>query len=358
VPTPTRAGVLAVLSTAVVAAAMPALIERHQATTGDGGVYVTAASDPSTFVQAPQSYRVLVPALVWLLPGPEEWGFVALTLLGLGGATGLLYVLLARYCAPSEAVVGALLFVASGACASAAENPYLVDPAAFVFLLGALLLLLDERWWWAAAVAATGVLAKESVLFVLLPAAVLLLARRSRLDASRIALFAAPVAVYLLAHKTSLLFQERIEPDLLGTIRSAWETNDEPGHLRTLAKALAYSFAGAWAALALLPRVGRRELVVVSLLVPVGLSLVAASDWTRLLGWAFPAVGLLIARAPLPRVAAVSLLATVAAAAWVLGPTRDFAGKEAVALAVATAGALAILVTVGRRGRGLVDNAR
>jgi hypothetical protein len=353
-----RAGLLAVASTVLIAAAMPALIDRHQAEAGDGGVYVTAASDPATFVQAPQSYRILVPALVWLLPGPEEWGFVALTLLCLGIATALLYVLLARVCEPPGALVGSLLFLASGACALAAENPYLVDPAGFVFLLAALLLLLDERWWWAAAVAATGVLAKESVLFVLVPAAVLLLARRGRIDAARVALFVAPVAVYLLAHKTPLLFQERIEPDLVGTIRSSWRTNADPGHLRVLAKALAYSFAGAWVLPALLPRLGRRELAVASLLVPAWLSLVAASDWTRLLGWAFPAVAVLAARAALPRWAAVALLATVALDAWVLGPGRDWAGKEVVALAVAAAGALAIVVALRPRFRGLVDNAR
>jgi hypothetical protein len=360
VPLLARAGLVGFVSMLPVAAALPFVIEPEQAETGDGGVYVQAADDPTRFVQAPQSYRVLAPTIVWLLPGSEEWGFVALTLVCLGLSSALLYVLLLRFFDPSAATLGVALYVASGACASAAATPYLVDPLGFVFLLGGLLLLLEGRWWWAVAVVSSGVLAKESVLYLLLPAAVLVWIGRRRIGPAQIALFVVPVTVYLLIHRTPLLFHERVEPDLLDTVRSAWHTNDDPGHIRVLAKALAYSFAGAWVLVSLVARLRGPQLAVATLLVPASLSLLAASDWPRLLGWAFPAVALLVARARPGLQSATVLLTTLFVNAWWLGHGRDWEGKDVLAIALMLTGAAAALIALRQedsvRGISRIDS--
>jgi hypothetical protein len=282
-----------VASAVVLAALLPALADRHQATTGDGGFYVRMARDPGLFVDPPWGYRILTPWLAAAVPGSTQLGFDVVTVVSLALTAALLFALLRRTSGEDVAWWGVVFFLVSGAVAGGLSNPYLVDPLAFVFVIGGFTLAFARRWLWLALVLAVGVLAKETTLFVIAVGLVLglRLLPRARLWQLAVVL-AAPIAVYLLLHRTSLVFSEHWEHSYLGEVRRVIPYEREKvGLVRAPIQALLYSFGPLWVGLALgFRHLERRWRVAFPYLVLVLSGLAVGEDWPRLLGYGFPIV--------------------------------------------------------------------
>jgi hypothetical protein len=289
-----RTPVIVFVTTAIVLGALlPALADRHQATTGDGGFYVRMARDPGLFVDPPWGYRILMPWLAAAVPGSTRFGFDLLTVVSLALTAALLHALLWRTLGEDAAWWGLVFFLVSGAVAGGLSNPYLVDPLAFVFVIGGFSLMFCHRWLWLAAALAVGVLAKETTLF-LIPVGLLIGLRcrpQARLWQLAIVV-AAPVTVYLLLHRTSLVFAHRWEHSYLGEVRRVIPYEREKvGLIRAPIQAVLYSFGPLWVALAVgFRHLERRWRLSVGYLVFVLGGLAVGEDWPRLLGYAFPVV--------------------------------------------------------------------
>jgi hypothetical protein len=282
-----------VASAIVLGALLPALADRHQATTGDGGFYVRMARDPGLFVDPPWGYRILMPWLAAAVPGSTQFGFDLLTVVSLALTAALLFALLRRTSGEHVAWWGVVFFLVSGAVAGGLSNPYLVDPLAFVFVIGGFTLIFARRWLWLAALLAVGVLAKETTLF-LIPVGLLIGLRfrpRPRLWELAVVV-AAPITVYLLLHRTSLVFSTHWEHSYLGEVRRVIPYEREKvGLIRAPIQAVLYSFGPLWVAFTLgFRHLERRWRLSALYLVFVLSGLAVGEDWPRLLGYAFPVV--------------------------------------------------------------------
>jgi hypothetical protein len=280
-------------SAVLLGACLPALVDRHQASTGDGGYYVQMAHHPGVYYTDPWGYRILMPWLVSALPGSVELGFEVVTVLSLALTATLLFVLIRQTLGEDSAWWGAVFFLVSGASVRALTNPYLVDALAFFFLIAAFALAFSRRWLPLAAVIGAGVLAKETLLFVIGPALLVGVRCRPRARIWQLApLVVVPIVVYYLVHRTSLVFSERGHHSYFADIPGVipYEIR-EVGLVRAPIQALLYSFGPLWVTVALGYRYleGRWRAAAPYLILAVG-TLAIAEDWPRLLGYGFPIV--------------------------------------------------------------------
>jgi hypothetical protein len=334
----------------LLAALLPLFADRHQATTGDGGFYVRMARDPGTFVDPPWGYRILMPWLVAALPGSTELGFAAVTVVTVSAAAALLFALVRRTLGATPAWWSVAFFLVSGATAGALGNPYLVDPLAFLFVIAGFLLAFTRHWIWLALLLAVGVLAKETVLFVV---GVALLVGLWTVPRARLwqlaAVIAAPVAVYLLLHKTPLVFSHRWEHSYLGEVRRIipYERR-QVGLVRAPVQAVLYSFGPLWVALvAGYKHLERRwRLSTLPWLALVLSGLAVGEDWPRLLGYAFPVVIAAAVSLPLSHARRVLIAATMLLDTAVFESLPSSAAKQVALIAAFAVGAAAV-VTAG-----------
>jgi len=183
-------------------------IEGVGKTGGDADKYLAMTAEPGTFSLAPWGFRIGTPFLAWLLPlepAPALW---VVNTVFLAAAVAGLFWLVAGITGLSQAAFVALLFLVSPAVVRTAENPLLVDPSYYLFLVVCLALTLRHRWWWLAAALAASVFFKESVL-LLVPSLglIALWSRSARSSWAQVGLvLAAPAVVYTLIHWTPLLW--------------------------------------------------------------------------------------------------------------------------------------------------------
>jgi hypothetical protein len=331
---------------ALLAGVLPALADRHQAMTGDGGLYVRMAEHPGRFVDQTLGYRIMMPWLVSVLPGSTPLGFEIVTVLSLALAAAMLFALLRQTQGDDAAWWGVVFFLVSGAVVGALRDPYLVDPLAFAFVIGAFTLAFARRWIWLAVVFAAGVLAKETLLFVLAPALLLGFRCGPRPRLWRLGLVvAAPISVYLLLHRTSVVFSERVDHSYLADIPHVIPyERKQVGLVRAPIQAVLYSFGPLWLAVV----VGYRHLEsrwrVAYPYLPLAAvgSLAVAGDWPRLLGYTFPIVIAAAAAMPLAPDRRVLLTTAVLLDTAVFEALPSSVTKEALLLAAFLVGVIAI----------------
>jgi hypothetical protein len=343
----TRPLVVFVAVATLLAGLLPALADQHQATTGDGRFYVRMAEHPGTFADPTLGYRIMMPWLVSVLPGSTELGFEIVTVLSLALTAAMLFALLRRTQGDEAAWWGVVFFLVSGTVVRAIRDPYLVDALAFAFLIGAFTLAFARRWLSLAVALAGGVLAKETVLFVLPPSLLLGLRRGPRARLWRLAVVvAAPISVYLLIHRTSLVFSKRGHHSYLADIPHVIPYEREKvGLVRAPIQAVLYSFGPLWLAVA----AGYRHLesrwraTFPYLPLAVVGSLAVAGDWPRLLGYAFPIVIAAAAALPISNTRRTVLATTVLLDTAVFEALPSSAVKQAALLVAFAVGVLAIV---------------
>jgi hypothetical protein len=331
---------------ALLAAVLPTLADRHQAITGDGGLYVRMSEHPGRLADPTLGFRIMMPWLVSVLPGSTELGFEIVTVLSLAITAAVLFTLLRQTLGDEAACWGVVFFLVSGAVVRALRDPYLVDALAFAFVIGAFTLAFARCWLWLALVLAAGVLAKETLLFVLVPA--VLLGLRGRPNArvwQLVVVVAAPISVYLLLHRTSLIFSEPGNHSYLADIPHVIPYEREKvGLVRAPIQAVLYSFGPLWLVVA----VGYRRLEarwrVAFPYLPVAVvgSLAVAGDWPRLLGYAFPIVIAAAVAMPLAPARRLLLAAAVLLDTAVFEALPSSVMKEVLLLAAFLVGVIAV----------------
>jgi hypothetical protein len=253
---------------------------------GDAPFYVALWSDPRQPVAPPYVYRVLTPMLVRLTGLDAFWGFAIVSIVGLALTATLLWAVVLRDHAPSNAWLALGLFVLSPAAVFSVADHYRIDAVTYAFLAGVLLLLQRNRLTLAAIVCVCGLLAKESALFA--GPIVLLLAWRVRAWAAMAVLLIGAPVLYFVIHRTNLIAHggEREFPYFtssnLGTVVA-----NQGGVVRAMLVAVVVGF-GPLAVAAVLgwPAAGRLEQLWALLLIPFVLSVVIAGDWIRMLAYA------------------------------------------------------------------------
>lgn len=131
--------------------------------------YYLLASAPAECDIAPFCWRVLVPTLARYVPGSIQFGFITVTFASLV-LVGIVLFAVARQFdfSPETAVVGVFMFYyLNNAADYLTGNFWLVDGAAFFFILLAIYAVLTDRDILFVASLTIGVLAKEAVLFAL-----------------------------------------------------------------------------------------------------------------------------------------------------------------------------------------------
>ncbi len=249
---------------------------------------------------APYAYRVLTPAIVGFLPLPSSDGFL---LVAFTATLGTLLIMRSLFLdlgvSRAAATVTAVFLCFSYPVANYLVHWERIDPLAnFAFALS-LLLILRRRFVPATLVMAAGVLAKETLLF-LLP---ILLWHRIRGDLwnprayARAALLCAPPILVWLGVRAAVeidpdSFVVEEPEDLALVLQSAWEYNVEQfGLAKRLFRELTKSYGWFWALAAAGLLIDRRLRLESLYLVAVGFLLCGfATDWARMLGTGFPGV--------------------------------------------------------------------
>lgn len=130
----------------------------------DARVYQAMAEAPAVFTLPPWGFRVLVPALVHVVPGPAgPLAFQWVARAGLLASALLLFLWLRRLGhAPWAAALAVLVFGLTPPVAEAAQSPFLAEPVLVALLLAFLWALeADVPLGWLAALGVAGVLGKE-----------------------------------------------------------------------------------------------------------------------------------------------------------------------------------------------------
>lgn len=144
------------------------VIARTDVIQKDAAIYLAMARDPWIFTAGPHGYRLLTPLLVHLLPVDPLVGFSIVTLVSLVLTIPLLQRYLRAFgLTRTGAALGISLFLCSGGIVIALQNPLLVDPLTWLFLVLALLGVVMHNPGLFAVSVAVGTLNKETMLFVL-----------------------------------------------------------------------------------------------------------------------------------------------------------------------------------------------
>ncbi len=295
---PSRTETAAALGVFVLAMAAVFALGSHDCLTGDTIYY--RAMIRGEAAPAPFAYRVLTPAIVAALPLPSSDGFLLVAFTATLG-TLLIMRALFRHLGVSRAASNATTVFL---CFSYPVANYLVhweriDPLAnFAFAL-ALLLILRRRPVAAALVMTAGILAKETLLF-LVP--ILFWHRiRSRLGEPRAYAHAAVLCALPILTATGVRAVVDVAPesftvdspeDLALVWQTAWEYNVEQfGLAKRVVRELTKSYGFFWAFAACGLLLDRRLRLESLYLVAIGFLLCGfATDWARMLGTGFPGV--------------------------------------------------------------------
>lgn len=321
---------------------------------GDALFYMEMARRPFTVTAAPFCYRVLSPLIVWLLPLGVSPGFLILTFAGLAATAATLYVYLREFYAHQRALFGVGLFLFSPCVTWNLQNPYLVDPLSYFFIVLAFLLLRREKWLGLTLALAVGVLAKETVLFVLVfIAAVAIFKYRLRPLSRWAMIFICPCLVYAAVRYAPLLWGAA--PPAYSYLSEhnlyiVWRKRDELAKI--VISTFLYSFGVCWL---LLPWALRRAERFIQLsavfLIPVFLSVVIVTDWIRILAYAFPVVIAAVCAIRWRAVPAAIFVALYGVTTVVMFPLPPSSSKYLSTSVLIIVG-VALAVIEFRRGRG------
>jgi hypothetical protein len=281
------------LACTAIAGGADAVLRHESGIGGDEPFYVRMATSPGAPHSFPYAYRVAVPWLVHLLPGPQVVAFQALALLGIGAAAGVLYALLRRFDVGDR--LGAAL------CVGFAISPPLlvvllrhgriIDPETVLVMMLGTLFIVRRRTVALTCTLAVGVAVKETSLF-LIPFAYAVWARRlvdrrALLDVMRVS--AAPVGIYLVLRSAVAAVGSAYTPEIHGSFLQARVDVVRRVFTGVELRRLAYTYGPIWAIAPLaLPTVqfARRSLVLVAICV---LAMTVSFDGERVIFLAAPA---------------------------------------------------------------------
>ncbi len=282
----------------VLAMAAVLVLGYHDCLTGDTIHYRAMIRGEATI--APFAYRVLTPAIVAALPLPSSGGFLLVALTATLGTLLVMRALFRHLGVSAAAATATAIFL----CFSYPVANYIVhweriDPLAnFAFALS-LLLILRRQLIPAAAIMAVGVLAKETLLFlvpVLLWHRIKGEPREPRAYASAAVLCSLPILAWVGVRATVDTapgsFAIESPQDLASVSQAAWEYNVEQfGFTKRVARELTKSYGFFWAFAAFGLLIDRRLRLESLYLVAVGFFLCGfATDWARMLGTGFPGI--------------------------------------------------------------------
>jgi hypothetical protein len=272
----------------------------------DGSIYREVAEDPGVFHQAPFSFRLLTPWLVRILPVSTRDGFVLATVLGVAGTAAILYLYVRTFERQAAALRAVVYFGLAGGVLLLFIDPWLVDASTMFLSMLTFLLVRRSHMWLAAVTATAAVVNHEYLLLVLVPLAIAYLAGNRRgIDARVVPFIALPILAYVLIRYTPLVY------DSIPSYTAAWDTENivatydlrltlDGGLGNAVLFSTAASFGGVWILAAVGFHGASRFMRATALLIPLVVILpVFATDWDRMLTFAFPVVLPLAARVPL-----------------------------------------------------------
>ncbi len=285
----------------------------------DARYYVSMAQHPFHFTVAPWGFRILTPILVWLIHAPAVYGFAAVNVISLAATAAMLYAYLLEFYEPRVAMFGVALFAVSPAVLI--EMKWVVDVDAFLFAMVMLAFLALARRQWALLGAAMvlGVLDKETMLFVLLPLAVVGYSEYRFAPRRRwMALLGLPVLIYVLVHYTPLVFRPvpgTYDYFSISNLRFVFHEQQQlagGGAGYSFFWSMVDTFGALWIlAMLFVRRADRRIRHTIVFLVPVLASVLLADNWSRVLALAFVVIIPLVCAAGLSRpIAAAGLMFT------------------------------------------------
>ena len=175
----------------------------------DAAVYVDMAANLRQFTTPPLGFRLMAPWLVHLLGWAPLAGFALVNTVALLLTAVLVARSVTRLGAPPGAAwMAGALFLVSPATGMALTNPCLVDPLAHAFTAAGLLAIVEGRRVVTALVIAVGVFARESVLFLILPAVASAWVTRpdTRTFARGLPWLGLPLASFALLHTPGVFF--------------------------------------------------------------------------------------------------------------------------------------------------------
>ena len=323
---------------------------------GDSSWYLAVARDPFVFQEAPYSFRVLTPLIVGAFPflAPEK-AFAVVSVVSLIVTGVLLHVFLRRMLGSSSAANwGLCLFLLCGTTLQTLYFPVLVDPLAYCFVQAGFILGALGRWRLAAVTLAVGVIAKEHVIFAV--PALMVFSRTTEKPAllwSTALLAILPAAFYGFLHYTPFVFGS--VPRSYGyfsveNIRFVLAWVSQWGSLPKVAvSSLLLSFNVLWL-MAVIGFVRSGAALRATAILPLCLlpTFFIATDWQRMLYFAFPSVIALAATLPLKRPIQYTILAVLGLLGiWV--PFSPSSGaKHLVTGALLAVGAVATLPALPR----------
>ncbi len=295
---PQRTEWLTALGAFVLAMATVFLIGPRDFMTGDTIHYLTMLR--GDLAPAPFAYRLATPFIVSVLPWPPAVGFF---LIAYAATFGTLWAMRAIFrhlgVSPAASTVTAVLLCLSYPVANYLAHWGRIDPLANFFFALSLLLILRRAFLPAAATLAAGVLAKESLMFL-----VPLLFYRRVLGHGRdlkaylgAALLCTLPVLSLVTVRSTIEVREgtytvESSEDLDRVWQEVWDYNvEEFGLPKRIAREMTKSYGFCWALAALGLLVERRLRLESLYMIALGFLLCfVATDWSRMLGTGFPGI--------------------------------------------------------------------
>ncbi|HUC38082.1 MAG TPA: glycosyltransferase family 39 protein [Acidimicrobiales bacterium] len=330
----------------------------------DAKNYMSLATHPGHFPRAPFGFRIFAPYLVWLTHIKPLYAFTAITVLSLGAAAAFLYLYLRDLYSSRVALFGVALFMVCPAPLIELRNPVDVDALFFAMVALAFLALERKQWVLLGFALVVGVLDKETMLFVLLPLAVVAYADHRFAPTRRwAALFGLPVLAFVLVHYTPIVFRPAphnynfFSVANISFVLNAEHLINGGGDWYSFFWSLVDTFGALWVlAILLVGRSGRLVRQTAVFIVPVLASVLIATDWSRMMAVGFIVIIPLVCAATLERALPALVLFFCYSAVVVLGidnprlhPALDLDVPLIVVSLVA-----ALLVVVPRPSRRLV----
>lgn len=282
----------------------------------DARYYVSMAEHPFRFTVSPWGFRILTPMLVWLIHVPAVYGFAVVNVLSLAATAAMLYLYLLEFYTPRVATFGLGLFAISPAVLI--ELKWVVDVDAFFFAMVMLAFLaLARRQWTLLGVAMVlGVLDKETMLFVVLPLAVVgYIEYRFRPGKRWVGIVGLPILAYLVLHYTPIVFRPvpgSYDYLSLGNLRFVLHEQQQlaaGGAWYSFFWSMVDTFGALWIlAILMLRRAHHQIRHTAVFLVPVLGSVLLADNWSRVLALGFVVVIPLVCAAGLERPFAAAVL--------------------------------------------------
>jgi len=260
-------------------------------------------------VTTPFAYRVLVPGIVGLLPLPPMQGYFVVTFLATFGTLGFLYRLFREVgISHGSSVITVVLAGFSYPLAFYLGRWWRIDPMANLLFVIAFLLIVRKKLYLASVIIAVGVLAKETMM-ILVP---ILFVSALRPNGEKIlnkwlraGLFCIPSVLILLSLRMAIppsegIFNIQGPMDYLELLQMIWTYNvDNLGFLARISRELLRSFGFFWSmallGISMRNSAGKEATLYSLYLIAAGFALcLIASDWSRMLGTAFPGVFILV----------------------------------------------------------------